>query len=398
MSLDQDIYYKKRVDYDFLDTQLKFDVSQELFSSQTIDIGTQRLLRSLKYQPLSQYSKALDLGCGYGPIGIALKTLSPNAEVHMVDSDALAVKYAQTNAHLNGFDDVSVYGSLGYSQVSVRDFDLIVSNIPAKVGEPVLRYMLLDGQNYLRDDGLMVVVVIDPINDFVSSVLEDKESIEILYHHHWPGHHVYHYRFLNNKTEEIIGNTLQKGLFSRDSSLLRVDTTDFKIDLSYNLPEFDQLSFETDLLLNNLNKIKFKTPKTMVFSVGQGHIPLAVSKRFSLSEITIVDRDLLALVTSEHNLNQNGVNAIRYHQVGVSVPDLNFDFILGDLPAKLSVEAYHQYLESFYNQLRPGGKALLASTSTVITRITKLLSKHKGLKFLSRDRSKGMSVVFLEKL
>jgi len=123
-----DPYFKKDVKYQYRGRTLNFRVSQELFSSQDIDVGTKRLLKTLTDEGFENYQKVLDFGCGYGPIAIALKSACPSSEIHGVDKDALALDYANQNAQINNISDIKIYPSLGYDNVLDDDFDLIVSN------------------------------------------------------------------------------------------------------------------------------------------------------------------------------------------------------------------------------------------------------------------------------
>ena len=156
-----DPHYKKTVTLDIGGLSLRFRVSQTLFSSQGIDAGTELLLRAL-HRTGRQPQKVLDLGCGYGPIGVALKGLHPNAALHMVDRDALAVRYAAQNALLNGIDDALAYPSIGFDDVGDRDFDLIAANIPGKAGETVIASWLREAPLFLRAQGQVAVVVVSP--------------------------------------------------------------------------------------------------------------------------------------------------------------------------------------------------------------------------------------------
>ena len=133
---------KKTVDFRYAGTTLQFAVAQSLFSSHQIDIGTQHLLKSLVCIDLSHARKILDLGCGYGPLGLALAQLAPESEIHLVDRDALAAAFARHNGALNNIPNVTAYGSLGYDDVMERGFDVVVSNIPGKAGESVIRDLL----------------------------------------------------------------------------------------------------------------------------------------------------------------------------------------------------------------------------------------------------------------
>ena len=72
----RDPYFKKTAEFEFGNLSLEFRVSQTLFSSHAIDLGTEFLVRAL-HDTGVRFEKVLDLGCGYGPIGIALKALNP---------------------------------------------------------------------------------------------------------------------------------------------------------------------------------------------------------------------------------------------------------------------------------------------------------------------------------
>ena len=137
----EDAYYKKTVVFNAWKQSLKFRVSQELFSSHDVDAGTKLLLRTIVDADYPKPRSILDLGCGYGPLGLTLKSLYRDASVHLVDKDALAVDYSRQNAELNGLDGMNIYASLGYDDINHTDFDLIVSNIPGKAGEPVIAYL-----------------------------------------------------------------------------------------------------------------------------------------------------------------------------------------------------------------------------------------------------------------
>src|SRR5260221_2878662 len=106
-----DVYFKKEIPYDYRGKKLKFNVSQALFSSFDVDNGTRHLLQTLMSEKIDKYDKVLDLGCGYGPIGISLKSFYPSSDVHMVDRDALALEFSRQNVELNNMDGFHIYGS-----------------------------------------------------------------------------------------------------------------------------------------------------------------------------------------------------------------------------------------------------------------------------------------------
>ena len=124
--------------------------------------------------------RGLDLGCGYGALGLALKADNPSMDLHMVDRDALAVRYARANAESNALQPVEVYGSLGYDEVLAKDFDLIVMNVPAKAGKAAIEHFLLDARSFLRDGGKVAAVVVAQLAPQVEAVLERPKVEEML--------------------------------------------------------------------------------------------------------------------------------------------------------------------------------------------------------------------------
>ncbi len=150
---------------------LTFHSTWGLFSPRQIDSGTELLLKHLQIRP---DEVALDIGCGYGPLGLAIAAQAPEGEVHMVDKDFVAVDYANRNARLNGLENARAYLSNGLSHVpeDVR-FSTIVSNIPAKVGKELLSILLWDSHRALRPGGQMVVVTINGLRQFMKRHMQD---------------------------------------------------------------------------------------------------------------------------------------------------------------------------------------------------------------------------------
>lgn len=130
-----DPYFKKQIHYQHRRQSFVFDVGHTLFSSFEVDEGTDVFLRFL--EPVAP-RHILDLGCGYGSIGTILARLYPQADVVMADRDLLAVRYARHNAEQNGQENVLVVGSVGMEHVPERPYNLIVSNIPAKLGDAAI--------------------------------------------------------------------------------------------------------------------------------------------------------------------------------------------------------------------------------------------------------------------
>ncbi len=162
-----DAYYKKRLDYALRGEHFAFDVAHTLFSTFEIDVGTDLLLRTL--EPTTAPTRILDLGCGAGILGIVLARRYPEARLVLADKDLLAVRYARHNAELNGVAErMQILGSVGISDVPPEAYDLILSNIPAKIGDTAIESeFLLAPLAHLRPGGEYWFVVVSGLNHLI---------------------------------------------------------------------------------------------------------------------------------------------------------------------------------------------------------------------------------------
>lgn len=161
-----DAYYKKRIHYTLGGQQFVFDVGYTLFSSFQVDEGTDLLLRLI--EPSAPPTRILDLGCGIGVIGIVLARRYPTATVVLADKDLLAVRYAQHNLALNGITNATVVGSVGLEGVPLGPYDLIASNIPAKIGDLAIEQeFVLAPLERLRPGGEYWFVVVSGLNHLI---------------------------------------------------------------------------------------------------------------------------------------------------------------------------------------------------------------------------------------
>lgn len=163
-----DAYFKKEITYPFAGDKFKFDVGNTLFSTFDLDHGTDVLIRAIS---LDNPKTILDIGCGYGPLGIILAKKHPQAQVIMIDKDLLAVRYTKLNIEKNSIHNADVLGSVGMEQIKDKTFDLIVSNIPAKIGdEAITEEFILTPYKYLNPDGEYWFVVVNTLNYLIPRV------------------------------------------------------------------------------------------------------------------------------------------------------------------------------------------------------------------------------------
>lgn len=136
-----------------------------LFSPRDVDAGSRLLI---EYMQVDETDVCLDLGCGYGPIGLTMAKLAPQGKVFMVDRDFVAVEYARKNAELNGLTNCEVFLSNAFSHIADdTKFDVIASNLPAHVGRDMLYIILSDAKRHLKKEGRLYVVTIAGIRAFI---------------------------------------------------------------------------------------------------------------------------------------------------------------------------------------------------------------------------------------
>jgi 16S rRNA G1207 methylase RsmC len=155
------------LDVNLFDYNLSLHTRWGLFSPRAIDDGTMLLM---KYLSVNDDDVCLDLGCGYGPIGLALAKHCLKGHVHMIDKDFVAVELTNLNAKLNNLTNVNAYLSDAFNEVPDDiKFDQIISNIPAKVGREQLSIVLYDALDSLKPGGKITIVSINGLKDFIKS-------------------------------------------------------------------------------------------------------------------------------------------------------------------------------------------------------------------------------------
>jgi 16S rRNA G1207 methylase RsmC len=413
--------YEKQLALTYHRRHLLFQVSQELFSSYQIDAGTRLLLKTAgALADSDQVNKVLDLGCGYGPLGLGFAAAKPHRQVHLVDRDALAVEFTSANARLNRLNNTVAYGSLGYDDVSDNDFDLLLSNIPGKIGRPAMESLILDARRILAPQGIAAIVVVPPLAGPVAEIL-NRPDVELHLREEGPEHVVFHYRFLETQNLQDLdpgemresfhhirqlseGGSIERGLYDREQMEVDYRGLKFPMQTVRGLPEFDKLNHATELLLAALEKIKSSgrtVQHALVFNPGQGHAPVALWKELGPEYLTLADRDLLSLRASQRNLLANGrpwENLLLRHQAGLKPgPDLpSPDLILGVLRDSEGPQAHYALIRQAANVLSPGGQLLVSAASTTITRLEKTIKQNKLLIVKQRKRNRARRLLILE--
>ncbi len=384
-------YRKRTTEETLLHAKLRFDIPADVFSSFAVDKGTRLLLREISKADV-KWSKALDLGCGYGPIGLALRASGRAEEAWAMDRDLLAVAYAGRNAELNRIENFHGLAAMAWPPDLDRDFDAVVTNLPAKAGREVHRHILLGAAGHLREAGKVWTVVVNSLAKEIQEILSQAGAAEVT---SITGreHSVLHYGF-TDLPEEISDPYL------RDIATFQWGRVTYQLYCLHGLSEFDTRSWVTDAVLDLVSK-RMGGPgkrRLLVVEPGQGHLPLlAWTKMRSLESIELVSRDCIALRASERNLRAHTKNVEIRAQLSTlwrpGQPESDrrsvaVVFASGKEGYDLTLAKLLDMREHF------GGQVILGCKSAWMQRLEPELARHK-IRILATAKRRGVIALLL---
>ncbi|EKV57176.1 methyltransferase small domain-containing protein [Brachyspira hampsonii 30446] len=196
---------------------LKFISNDKLFSPKNIDIGTLSMIDEVNFE---NENKILDLGCGYGVVGIlAAKIIGDNKAV-MCDIDSEAVEASKNNAVLNNVSNISIVQSDGLKNIIDKDFSMILSNPPYHTDFSVAKHFIESGFYKLALNGKFIMVTkrLDWYRNKLSSVfggvkVKEKNG---------------YYIFISEKRNMLDSNKLKKRLKKENRDTLKSMTSNKK--------------------------------------------------------------------------------------------------------------------------------------------------------------------------
>lgn len=158
--------------------RLTFQTDAGVFSKGELDQGTRLLLDALP----EMTGEVLDLGCGWGAIGIAVKKAFPQTDVTMVDVNLRALGLCERNAEANGVE-VTCIESDGMSALGGRQFDAVITNPPIRAGKQKVYEMLSGAAEALKEDGSLYLVIrkqqgAESCMRFLSDYFETVEKLD----------------------------------------------------------------------------------------------------------------------------------------------------------------------------------------------------------------------------
>ncbi|MBO0441425.1 class I SAM-dependent methyltransferase [Candidatus Enterococcus ikei] len=137
--------------------EFQFLTDSGVFSRNTVDFGSRVLIDAFDWEELPE-GKLLDVGCGYGPIGLTIAALSGRT-VEMIDVNQRAVALAQENAKKNHVKNVDIHTSNIYADVHEKEYAAIISNPPIRAGKKVVHEILSEAYPRLLVGGTLTVVI-----------------------------------------------------------------------------------------------------------------------------------------------------------------------------------------------------------------------------------------------
>ena len=142
-------------EYTYRGVALTFQTDAGVFSKGEVDTGTRLLLEAL---PEEMSGEILDLGCGWGVIGISIAKKWPGARVTMADVNTRALDLSRENAKRNGAE-VTCVESDGMAELAEKTFDAVVTNPPIRSGKQVIYKMFADAAARLKPGGALYLVI-----------------------------------------------------------------------------------------------------------------------------------------------------------------------------------------------------------------------------------------------
>ena len=130
--------------------------SSGIFAKKDLDAGSRLLINVLLQDTLT--GTCLDLGCGYGPVGLTLASLNPNLTLTLADVNDRAVIDARHNAQRLGLTNLQILTSDGFQELT-QNFDVIAFNPPIRAGKKTIYRLYQEAKQHLNPNGSFYIVI-----------------------------------------------------------------------------------------------------------------------------------------------------------------------------------------------------------------------------------------------
>lgn len=169
----------EKASYDYMGRHFVFHTDSGVFSKGKVDRGTDLLLEALEHVSSDAF---MDMGCGFGPVGICYKAVHPETTVYMGDVNSRACELARRNAEENRVE-ADVRQTDGFEAFSNMSFDCIAMNPPIRAGKEVLRKLMAEAHGALTQNGSLYIVIrtkqgAGSMRDYLEALFGNCEDVE----------------------------------------------------------------------------------------------------------------------------------------------------------------------------------------------------------------------------
>ncbi|MBQ7765127.1 class I SAM-dependent methyltransferase [bacterium] len=143
------------IEYTIKEKEFKFITDNGVFSKAHVDFATDFMLKTIVTEVRGD---VLDLGCGYGVIGVVVSKFGNTKKITMCDINNRALDLAKRNADKNKVQNIEIIESDGFENITGK-YDTIITNPPIRAGKAVIYQMYKDAKEHLNDGGTLYLVI-----------------------------------------------------------------------------------------------------------------------------------------------------------------------------------------------------------------------------------------------
>jgi 16S rRNA G1207 methylase RsmC len=347
---------------------LRLATGHGLFSADRLDDGTRLLLAHLPavLADTDADVDVLDLGCGYGALGLPIAATRPRTRVALVDRDLVAVAYAARNAETLGLTHARCHGGLGLRDLAAdARFDAVLCNVPARLGEAAIAHLFEAGAARLRPGGVLHAVVIRDLGPVIRRVVPAAREVA-----EGARHLVF---ALGAASAPPRAPSDDDVLYVRDTITLDGLTLTRPHDLG---EDASHLREALPLLLDVLPRACTGT-RAWVLRGGYGAVALALARRGA--DVVAADRDLLATAFTRLNAARLGLRvetrAVAWLPESAR-EDERFDLVVAETADAAGTAATLREITSVRKRLAPRGEALWLTRTKHVGPLVEALEPH----------------------
>lgn len=148
---------RKTISKQLREQTLSFITDAGVFSKGGIDFGSTLLVETFDMPEVQ--GSVLDIGCGYGPVGLTVASAYPDRQIHLIDVNERALSLSKENAGLNQLHNVCIYENKAFENIPSNEFALVLTNPPIRAGKDVVFSFYEQAYRSLVSGGSLWVVI-----------------------------------------------------------------------------------------------------------------------------------------------------------------------------------------------------------------------------------------------